>query len=170
MQETILIVFTGILAIAVLIQTILFFGMYRAIRQMTVWMDGMSKDLLRNVELVSSRVEEAVTAIRSVADGIKPIQEKLTVTSDLVSRRAADLDDFLAEATATARREMRHIQDTVHLATTKVEQTIELVHSSILAPLNEASAITRAVRVGLDVLFRRGKNRSATAQDEEMFI
>ena len=64
MQETILIVFTGILAIAVLIQTILFFGMYRAIRQMTVWMDGMSKDLLRNVELVSSRVEEAVTAIR----------------------------------------------------------------------------------------------------------
>ena len=76
----------------------------------------------------------------------------------------------MAEATATARREMRHIQDTVHLATTKVEQTIELVHSSILAPLNEASAITRAVRVGLDVLFRRGKNRSATAQDEEMFI
>jgi hypothetical protein len=170
MHDTILIVFTGILAIAVLVQTILFFGMYKAIRQLTGWMDGMGRDLLRNVELVSSKVDEGLIAIRSIADGMKPIQEKLTVTTDVVSKRVAAIDIFLAEATDTARREILHVQDTIHSAVKRVEQTLDLLHNSILAPLNEVSAISRAVRVGLDVLFRRREGSPGSAQDEEMFI
>jgi hypothetical protein len=39
MHDTILLIFTGILALAVLVQTFLFWGMFQAIRKMAAWMD-----------------------------------------------------------------------------------------------------------------------------------
>jgi len=171
MHDTLLMVFTGILAVAVLMQSFIFFGIYRSIRQMTVWMDGLGKDLLRNVEVISAKVDESLATIRSIAEGIKPIKEKLADTTEIVHRRVTDLDDFLSEATRAARLEILRIQDIIHTATHRASETMELLHTSILAPLSEISAITRAIRVGIDVLFRRRKNLSGTsAQDEEMFI
>lgn len=171
MQNTLLMVFTGILAVAVLIQSLLFFGMYKSIRRMTVWMDSLGKDLLRNIEVVSAKVGEGVTTIKGMAEGLEPIREKLADTTDIVHNRVIELDGFLSEATRTARLEILRIQDTIHMASDRAQETIELLHNTILTPLNEVTAITRALRVGMDVLFRRRKNPSgASAQDEEMFI
>ena len=171
MHDTLLMVFTGILAVAVLLQTFLFFGIYRSIRQMTVWMDGMGKDLLRNVEVISAKVDEGLTTIKGVAEGFKPIKEKLADTTDIIHRRVTELDIFLGEATDTARLEILRIQDTIRTASNRTQETIEILRNSILAPLNEINAITRAIRVGFDVLFHRRRNLSdSSAQDEEMFI
>jgi len=169
MDQTLLMVFTGILAIAVLLQSFLFFLMYRSIHKMSIWMDSTGRDLLRNIEAVSAKVEEGLTTIKSMADGLKPIKEKLAESTDIVHRRITELDIFLADATKTAQLEILRVQDTIHTATRRAQETMDLLHDSILAPLSEISAISRAVRVGLDVLFRRRKNISAT-QDEEMFI
>jgi hypothetical protein len=170
MHDNILVVFTGILAVAVFLQTLLFFGMFRAIRRMTVLIDVMGKDLLRNVEIVSTKVDESLAAIRVVVEGMKPIQDKLTVTAEVISNRIAEIDIFLAETTAKARGEVLRIQDTVKSVTAKVEEIFEILHSSVFAPLNQVGAITRAVRVGLDVLFRRRRSNSESARDEEMYI
>lgn len=171
MHDTLLTIFTGVLAVAVLIQTFLFFGIYRSIRRLTSWMDGLSKDLLRNVEVISGKVDEGLATIKGIAEGIKPIREKLAATTDIVHKRVTELDAFLAEATSTARLEILRVQDTIHSATQKMEQTLELLRHGIVTPLNEINAISRAIRVGLDVLFRRRKNPSSTSpQDEEMFI
>ena len=75
--NTILAIFTGILAIAVLLQTILFFGIYRAIRELAGRMDGLSKDLLREIAAISSKVNEGVETIKEAGRGLKPITEKL---------------------------------------------------------------------------------------------
>jgi hypothetical protein len=171
MQDKLLMVFTGVLAVAVLIQSLLFFGMYKSIRRMTVWMDGMGKDLLRNIEAVSAKVNEGVATIKGVAEGLEPVREKLADTTDIVYRRVRELDVFLGEATDTARLEILRIQDTIHTASNRAQETIELLHGTILAPLNEINALTRALRVAMDVLFRRRRGSSgATVQDEEMFI
>jgi hypothetical protein len=171
MHDTLLTVFTGVLAFAVLMQSLLFFGMYRSIRKMTVWMDGLGRDLLRNAEVISAKVDEGLTAIKGVAEGLKPIEEKLTGTAEIIHKRITELDNFLAEATNAARLEILRIQDTIQTASRRAQEMMELLHKSILAPLNEVHAITRAIRVGIDVLFRRRKNPSGSSgQDEEMFI
>jgi hypothetical protein len=56
------------------------------------------------------------------------------------------------------------------MAMRRAEQAIETLRDSILLPINEASAVVRAVRTGIDVLFRRRRNPSVSAQDDEMFI
>lgn len=170
-QDTLLMVFTGILAVAVALQSILFIGMYVSIRKLTALMNIVSKDLLRNVETVSAKVDESLASIKGIAQGFRPIQENLTVTATTIHNRVVDMDAFLAEATSVARTEIVRIQDAIQAATSRAQETMELLHEGILAPINEINAFTRAVRVGIDFLFRRRKNPSnSSVQDEEMFI
>ena len=171
MHDTLLMVFTGILALAFIIQTLLFFGIYQSLRRISTWMDGWGRDLLRNAEVISSKVEEGLTTIKSTADSLRPITQNLVGTTQIVHNRVVELDNFLAEATRTARQEIMRIQDIVQSASRRAEETLDILRDSVLAPVNEISAVVRAIRVSLDVLFRRRKNPSnASAQDEEMFI
>ena len=171
MQDTLLLVFTGILAFAVLLQTLLFLGIYRSIRQISNRLDSWGRDLLRNTETISTKVEEGLTTIRHVAENLKPITQNLVGTTQIVHKRVVELDRFLAEVTDTARLEIARIQDTIQLASRRAEETIDILRDSVLAPINEISAIVRAIRVSFDMLFRRRRNPSrGSGQDEEMFI
>jgi hypothetical protein len=169
-HDTLLMVFTGILALAVVIQTFLFVGIFKAIRQMSAYLDVLGKDLLRHIEFVSAKVDEGATTIKGFAEGLEPIREKLSTTTDIIHNRVAELDLFLAETADSFRQEVLRIQDTIKSASLKAEQTMERLHKSLLGPVNEVSAISRAIRVAIDVLFRRRRSLSGSTQDEEMFI
>ena len=171
MDNTLLIIFIGILACAVLTQSILFFLMYKSIRQLSDRMDGLSKDLLRHVQAITGNVEAVLVTVKGVAEVVKPIAQKLSDSVDVVHERIMDLDRFLGEMSDTARFEIARIQDTVHNATQRVQEAIDTVRDGILAPINQVTAITQALRVALDVLFRNRKRSSRiAAQDEELFI
>ncbi len=169
MHDTLLTVFTGVVALAVVIQTILFFGMYKAIRQMSTLLDSMGKDLLKNFAAVSAKVDESLSTVRDFVEGLKPIRERLAVTTEIIHDRVTELDAFLAETTSTARLEILKIQDTIQSASEKAEETIEFLRRNLLAPFNEFSAISRAFRVAVDVLLRR-RRTPGSALDDEMFI
>jgi hypothetical protein len=170
LQDTLLMVFTGVLAVAVIIQCLSIFGIYRSIRKMSIWMDDLGKDLFRNIENLSSKVDESLNAIKGIAQGLKPIQDNLTVTTAIIHNRVVDIDAFLGEVTGIARTEILRIQDAIDAASSRAQETMELLHNSILTPLNEINAFARAIRIGIDILFRKRKGISNTAQDEEMFI
>ena len=170
MHDTLLMIFTGVLALAVVIQTFLFFGIYKAIRQLSSYLDDIGKDLLRNINVISAKADACLTAIKDVADGLKPIREKMAETTEIIHRRVTELDVFLSEITSAARLQILRIQDTIESAAQQAEHTLDLLHRSIFAPLTEINAITRGIRVAMDVLFRRRKNPSRSAQDDEMFI
>ena len=171
MDATLLIVFTGVLTLAVLMQAFLFFGIYRSIRGMADRIDSWGKELLGNLEAVSAKVDEGLASIKNISDRLQPISDNLTKTTEVVHKRVEEMDAFLAETVKTARLEILRIQDTIQMVTDRTRETIELLHTGIQLPINEINAITRAVKVGYDFLFRRRKGLSnAAAQDEEMFI
>lgn len=127
--------------------------------------------MLRSTETISSKVEEGVAAIKSTAESLEPITKNLVRTTQIVNDRVEELDQFIGETLHTVQLEFMHIHDTFQLAMRRAEQAIEILRDSVLAPINEAGAIVRAVRMGLDVLFRRRKNLSVYSQDDdEMFI
>lgn len=170
-HENILLAFTGILAFAVLLQSLLFIGIYRSIRQMNDWLSTWSKEMLKNAQIVSSRVDEGLSTIKSMAESLKPITQNLAHATQIVHNRVVEMDQFIGETTRTAQLEFMRIQDTFQLAMRRAEQAIDTLKDSILAPISEVNAMVRAVRIGLDVLFRRRRNPSSiSAQDDEMFI
>lgn len=171
MQDTLLLVFTGVLAFAVLLQTLLFFGIYKSIRRMSELVESLSRDLLRHAEVVSTKVEEGLATIKSTSESLKPITQNLVSATQIVHDRVVEVDNFLAEVTDNARVEIARVQDAIRLASSRAEEAIDIVKNTILAPVNEVGAIARAIRVSLDVLFRRRRNPSSvSAQDDEMFI
>jgi hypothetical protein len=119
---------------------------------------------------VSTKVDEGLATIKAMAEGLKPIRDKLADTTDVIHNRVTELDVFFAETANAFRREVIRIQDTIKSASQKAEQTMDMLQKGLLIPLNEISAITRAVRVMVDVLFRRRRTPSGSNQDEEMFI
>jgi hypothetical protein len=169
-HDTILLVFTGILAFAVLLQTILFYGIYKGIRQINGRIDGLSKDLMRDIQVISLKVDEGVETIKEMGQGLKPIKEKLANTTDIIHRRVVDLDAFLAETTDSARLEFLRIRDKIQSASNRAEEILEMLHDSILLPVHEINAVARGIKTGIDMLFRRRRNPSISTQDEEMFI
>ena len=170
-QEILLTIFTGVLALAVLMQTLIFLGIYKSIRRVADWMDGMGKDLRRHMEVVTAKVDEGLTSIQGIADGVKPIIDKVAGTTELIHNRIADVDDFLEETTRTARVEVQRMQARIESASSRLEEMMELIQESVMAPINQFSAITRGIRAGFDLLFRRRKSTpDPSPQDDEMFI
>ncbi|MFH1009716.1 MAG: hypothetical protein V1784_00600 [bacterium] len=170
MQDTLLTIFTGVVAVVLLLQSFAFVGIYKSVRQLSTRMDSLSKDLLKKVDVLSTKVEDLLFTIKGMAEGLKSIQGKLADTTAIVHKRVVDLDTFLAETTSAARLEILRIQDVVDNVSRRIEETFDLLHNSILAPVNEVSAVIRGVKVGLDVLLRKRKSPSTSSHDEEMFI
>jgi hypothetical protein len=166
MHDTLLVVFTGILAFAVLMQSILFFLMYKVIRQLTVQIDGLSKDLLKHVGRVSAKVEDTLATITSVAEIIKPVVQKLNESAEIVHGRILDLNDFLGEVTDKARLEIVELQEAVHDAMQRAQEVISALKANLLAPINQINAIIHGVRIAMDVLFRR-RNKTASQSSIE---
>jgi hypothetical protein len=170
-METLLIVFTGVLAVAVLMQALLFFGIYKSIREMTSRMDSLGKDLRTNLEAISAKADEGLASIKSMSESLKPIRDNLADTTEIVHKRVEKMDAFMDETLNTAQLEILRIKDTVQMVTERTRETVELLHGGLQIPINEINAISRALRVGFDFLFRRRKGISnSSAQDEEMFI
>jgi methyl-accepting chemotaxis protein len=171
MNDTILLVFTGILAVAVLLQSLMFFGIYKSIRQLNRSMDSMGKDLLRNVEVISSKVDEGLTSIKEIGDSLKPVIQKVASATEIIHKRVEDIDAFLSETTDTARMEILRLRDKIEAASNRAEEVLEMIQNCILLPISEMGAVARGIKAGIDALFRKRRNPSrSAAQDEEMFI
>jgi len=178
-QEILLAVFTGILAFAVLMQTLIFFRMYKTFRRLAERIDGISQGLLKNADKVTVKAEETLDIIQDIGNGFMPVKDKVVDAAEILHQRVVKVDDFLEETTDTARSEVERIRDRVEAATNRAEEMLEIIHDGILAPINEITAITRGIRAGFDFLFRRRRKPSRDVpqsevveqgDDEEMFI
>lgn len=178
-QEILLMIFTGILAIAVLGQTLIFFGIFKAIRQLTSRVDSMSQDLLKNVEVVTAKAEETLATIKDIGDGLRPVKDKMVDAAEIIHQRVVKVDDFLEETTSSARSEVQRMQTRIESATSRVEEILAMMQDSVMAPINEISALTHGIRAGFDLIFRRRRKSSNTPgqapdqapdRDEAMFI
>jgi hypothetical protein len=170
MHDTLLVIFTGILAFAVLAQSILFFLLYKIIRQLTAQVDGLSKDLLKHIGRVSAKVEATLSTINSVAEVVKPVVQKLNESADIVHGRVLELNDFLGEVTDKARLEISELQDSVHDAVQRAQEAISVLRDNLLGPIHQINAITRAIRAAMDVLFGKRKKSSSKASIEDEFF
>lgn len=184
-QEILLAVFTGILAVAVLMQTLIFFGVYKTFRRLVDRIDGISKDLVKNVGEVSAKAKETLATIEDIGNGLMPVKDKMVDVADILHQRVAKVDGFLEETTNAARTEVDNIKAKIETAANRAEELLDTIHEGILVPINEITAVTRGIRAGFNFLFRRRRNppqeerppqdvrQSEPVQqdeDEEMFI
>jgi len=150
MTNTLLAVFTGILALAVLAQSIVLFLAFLGFRK-------LSRDLLPQVQKLAEKTEETLAEIKDIAESISPVARKLADSAEVIHGRVVDVDGFLGDFLETSRREIAGIEDTLHVVTRRFRDSINILSDTIIMPINRINALTKAARVAAGVLFRRGK-------------
>jgi len=154
MTDTLLVVFTGILAFAVLMQSAMFLLAFLNFRR-------LSTDLLPQVQRLTDKTEAALATITDIAENIKPITGKLADSADIIHGRVVEVDDFLGGIVEKSRREFSGIEDSLSEASQRIRETIDILSDNILMPVSRINALTKAVRVAVGVFFkRRGKEKS----------
>ena len=164
-------VFTGIVALALVLQSLAFIGIFRAVRKLSERLESMSVETTKKILSLSGNVDELLAALRRIAVKVEGIPEQVGAITSLVHRRAVDLDSFVGETTDAARMQVAKIQDLVETSSTTIGETFEIVQKGIVAPVNEIAALIRGLKVGLGFFFRGRRSPSSQSHhDEEMFI
>lgn len=171
LETTLLTVFTGIVAVALLLQSLAFWGIHRSIRNISSRIESLSQELQKKLDSVSASLNELLTTLKPVAETIRTMQQTLAATSDVIHKRVVDLDGFIQEFTDAARLQLIKIQDVLDGTSRRFEDTVETLQSGILSPITEITAILRGLKMGLNFFFRGRRPPSQQAhQNEEMFI
>src|SRR5438093_6089276 len=169
--ETALTAFTGIAALALLLQGIALWGIRNSMRMVSSRVNTVSADLGKRIETIAAGVNELMASVKPLVQNIDTIQHHILATTETVQKRVVSLDGFLQESTDAARLQVAKIQDLIDTISNRVEDTFDILQKSVLAPVTEVNAVIRGTKVALDI-FLRGRRRPThrSHQDEEMFI
>lgn len=157
-------VFTGIAAVALVIQMLFLFGIYRAMRAlqqrsvsfMDRW-EPLADSAQKTLEQVGKQSDEILTKVNELADSTKVQMGKV--------------DTLLSEVSETARVQMARVDQTMEHSLETVRETTDAVQKTILVPVRQVRALALAVSTVLDHLVgRRRPTVDSVTIDEEMFI
>ena len=168
---TVLIVFTGIVALALLLQAFALLAISRKIRELSAQFDAVSAKLTKQIDALSVQADTFLTVLKTTAERVQAVQENVAAVSKVVHNRVVEMDAFLTEATDAARLQIAKFQDVIDTTSRRIEITIDTLQNAIVVPITEVQAVIRGVRTGLNVLFGwRHSSSRRSPQDEEMFI
>jgi len=170
-QETILLIFTGTVAIGIMLQVFVMLGILIASRKATARMLELGEELrhigedLRSTAVPAIRsahklIEETSPKIKLAAENLAEITSQLRVQTGTIGKTLEVLSDKTRGQAERMDKMVTNVLDSVTHAS-------ELIRNTVAVPVRQLSGILSAVRIGIDTL--RGKPRPATP-DKDIFI
>jgi hypothetical protein len=163
--------FVIVAAAAIVLQTLILFGLSKAMREFAIRMEG----ILGRVETQASPV---LTTARAILDDAQPkiadITSNLAESTAAVRVHVADIGEATGEIVERARLQAARVDEFVSDTMAKIEVTTDLVQHSVITPVRRIHAIVQAVSAGVGFLranrSRKKSNHNSSEDDEEMFI
>jgi len=166
MDEKLLVImaiFTGIAAVALIIQAGYLFGIYKASR-------GMNDNVTRLMPKIESLLD---TSRQTIEDSRKQIADITTKASDILETTRVQVrrvDEILEDAHARAKVQMDRAEMVLDDAMERAHRTVALVEGGIVKPLREIQGVAAGIRTAFLFLTKGRPNPSRATSDEEMFI
>ena len=170
MDNTIITIFVVIAAVAIVLQTVILFVLYKALRQSSEKVEGIATRLEQQASAV-------LTTAAAILDDAQPkiaeITTNLAESSASIRANVAQVGMATSEISERLRLQAARMDDFILNAAHKVEATSDLLQDKVFTPMRRVRAIVTALNAGLSFLKsnrprRRGNEREA--EDEEMFI
>jgi uncharacterized protein YoxC len=169
-DNTVITIFVVVAAVAIVLQMVILFALYKGLRQTSERMEG-----------IASRLEQQATPVLATAaailDDAKPkiaeITTNLAETTASVRTHVTHVGEATAEIVERARMQAARLDEFVVSAAQKVEATSELLQDKVFSPMRRIRAIVTALNAGM-AFFKSNRPRHRTSaenvEDEEMFI
>jgi hypothetical protein len=166
--------FIALTAIAILLQAGILVAMYVAIRKSSAQIEALATEVkgkvLPTVEQAEAMLTEFRPKLQVIADNL---QQSTTILRDQVQRADATVKD----AVDRGRLQIIRADELLTRTLDRVEQTTDMVHSTVVSPIRQLSGIMQGITVGLEFLFggrgrRNGRSREERrpVPQDEMFI
>lgn len=157
-------IFTGVAAVALLIQMFLLWGLYVRLRSTQT----------RLVSL-ADRLEPIIDATRRLAEetrqNARDIFGKLHDISETTRLQVLRIDELLSEVSAHTRANLDRIDRLAENAAQRVEETLTQLQRTILAPVRSINGAAAAVRAVVHHLAgKRAQVDGRATQEEDLFI
>jgi hypothetical protein len=163
-QNTLLVVFVALAAVALLGQAVALLGLLliaREIRQKTMSMWPQIEDIVAVSKRSADRIETHITRIGATSVAIL----------DVTKQQLVKVDELLSDASTRARVQMERAEMVLDDTMTRVQETVSIVQRGVLRPVREVHGILSGLRTALAHLSRGGRPTVDHAtSDEEMFI
>lgn len=162
-------IFIAVAAIAIVIQTAVIVSTLLFLRPVILRFTQIASDLQGKISPI------LVIANRIVADSEDRIKSIMADTAEIAHTargEAQKVDRVVTEAIEKLRLQIIRTDQIVTGALEAVEEAGSKVRRSVLAPVNQFSALLKGLKVGLDVIrgSRRPNTDDGVPQDEELFI
>ncbi|MGH9343509.1 MAG: hypothetical protein ACRD19_07100 [Terriglobia bacterium] len=171
-HPTLIAAFVVIAAVAIVIQMLIFLGLYLMARRIYKQACLFSEMVRPSVDVVIRAfrdIEEIVTVSK---ESIKVVAGNASEVSQIVRERAASLDAALGDIVGKTRSQAERIDLLISSLVDQVETTAGVVQRTVLGPIQQMTALAKGFQASLDFFLtrRRPPNVREATQDEEMFI
>jgi hypothetical protein len=157
-------VFVAISAAAMVFQAAMLYGTYKAARELRDRIVPLTVKVEALVETSRTTVDEA--RIRIVEITVKTNQ-----ILDVAKKQMETVEGFLEDASLRTRKQLERAEIVVEDALDRAQETVELVHKGILAPIRGINGVAAGVSAALHFLLRGARpSPDQVTVDEEMFI
>lgn len=153
--------FVGLTALAVVLQAGILLSIYL-----------MSKRVAEQVESSAAELRELTPSLKVVTENLMKVSEDAVEIGNAARAQIERVDSLLGDVGQAIEGQLEKVDRLSREMTDRVNETVDVVQSSIVRPVREVSALARGVTRGFEVLLSR-KNRSTVDQahsDEELFI
>ncbi|MGH9532984.1 MAG: hypothetical protein ACRD2Q_11385 [Terriglobales bacterium] len=173
-QQTLLTIFIGFTALAVVIQMGILAAMFFSMKKTSARVEALADEVNRRGLPVLDSLHTILVESRV---NVGNITSNLAIATADIKKQVAHMNEVLDDVMDRARLQVIRGDQIVGRTLDKVEETTEMVHSTVLSPVRRLSALMEGVSAGLEYFFgRRGDRRPASReagraeQEEEMFI
>ena len=163
-QNTLLTIFVGVAAVALLGQAVALVGLLFVARDIKGKVFA-SWPQIENIIAISKRSAE------QVEKHIGKIGASSTAILDITKQQLVKVDELLSDASTRAKVQMERAEMVLDDTMTRVQQTVGVVQNGVLRPVREVHGILSGIRATLAHIGRRGRPTvEHVTSDEEMFI
>jgi len=150
-------VFVAVCAVAMVFQAAMLYGTYKASRELrdrivplTVKVDGLVDDARIQIGEITTRTSQIL---------------------DIAREQMETVEELLEDASLRTRKQLQNAEIVVEDALARAQETVELVHKGVLAPIRGINGVAAGVRAALQFLMRGTRpSPDQVTVDEEMFI
>src|SRR3954449_3534458 len=168
---TILTVFVGLAALAMLIQAGTLLGLFIVAKRIQEKVSVLTGPVTGLIDSSKSIIDNSKKTLQMVEGHIDRIGTSSNSILDTTKQQLVKVDELLTDASTRAKVQMERAEMVLDDTMGRVQHTVSFVQSGVVRPVREVQGIVTGIRTALTRLGRGGRPTvdHATA-DEEMFI
>jgi len=166
---TLLAVFTGLLALAIVAQAVVIVLAYLRVAQLDEETKALRKQIQEQAGPILRNVEDLSANVR---DRSRVILEDASAISYDARRQMEKVDRLTDELADRIRLQIIRTDELLSQALQNLEEASSTVKKNVVGPVREAAAVVQGIKAAIDFFGsrRNRKHRRGTGVDEELFI